>query len=47
VLVAVSGDVNSVEVIDRRRIVTADPRVSVSNQPYHYAASLGLPESER
>ena len=47
VLVAVSGDANSVEVLDRRRIVTADPKIRGANQPYHYAASLELPESER
>jgi hypothetical protein len=46
VLVAVSGDATSVEVIDRRRIVTADPRIPGGKQPYHYAASLGLRESE-
>jgi hypothetical protein len=46
VLVAVSGDANSVEVIDRRRIVTADPKIPGGKQPYHYAAGLGLPESE-
>jgi hypothetical protein len=44
VLVAVSGDANSLEVLDRRRIVTTDPRIPGANQPYHYAASLGLPE---
>jgi len=47
VLVAVSGDASSVEVMERRRIVIADPRIAGANQPYHYAASLGLPESER
>ena len=47
VLVAVSGDANWVEVIDRRRIVATDPRIPGANQPYHYAASLALPESER
>jgi len=47
VLVAVSGDANSVEVLDRRRIVTTDPGTPGANQPYHYAARLGLPESER
>jgi hypothetical protein len=47
VLVAVSGDAESVEVMDRRRIVTTDPRISGANQPYHYAASLGLAESEK
>ena len=46
VLVAVSGDANSleVEIIDRRRIVTTDPSIPGANQPYHYAASLGLSE---
>jgi hypothetical protein len=47
VLVAVSGDANSVELLDRRRIVTTDPRMPGANQPYHYAASLGLSELER
>jgi hypothetical protein len=47
VFVAVSGDAHSLEVIDRRRIVTADPGIPGANQPYHYAARLGLPESER
>jgi hypothetical protein len=52
VVVAVSGDAHSLEVIDRRRIVTTDPTIPGANQPYHYAASLGLtelglPESER
>jgi hypothetical protein len=47
VLVAISGDANSVEILDRRRIVTTDPSTPGSNQPYHHAANLGLPESER
>jgi hypothetical protein len=47
VLVAVSGDANSAEVMDRRRIVTTDPKLPGANQPYHYAARLGFPESER
>jgi hypothetical protein len=42
VLVAVSGDAHSVEVIDRKRIVIIDPAVAGAAQPYHYAASLGL-----
>jgi hypothetical protein len=33
--------------MDRRRIITADSSIPGANQPYHYAASLGLPESER
>jgi hypothetical protein len=47
VLVAVSGDANSVEIVDRRRIVTMDPGTRGAKQPYHYAADLGLPEAER
>jgi len=47
VLVAVSGDAPSVEVTDRRRIVITDPTIPGGNQPYHYAASLELPEAER
>jgi hypothetical protein len=46
VLVAVSGDADSVEVMDRRRIVTTDPRILGANQPYHYAKSLELPKAE-
>jgi hypothetical protein len=40
VLVAVSGDANSVELLDRRRIVVADPEVPGAIQPYHFAAQL-------
>lgn len=47
VLVAVSGEPQSLEIIDRRRIVTTEPAVLGSNQPYHYAANLKLPEAER
>jgi hypothetical protein len=47
VLVAVSGDADSLEVMDRRRIVITGPRIPGIKQPYHYAASLGLAESER
>jgi len=47
VLVAVSGDADSVEVVDRRRIVTLDSGIPGGNQPYHYAARVGLPEAER
>ncbi len=47
VLVAVSGDAALLEVLDRRRIVTIDPEIHGSSQPYHHAANLGLPESER
>ncbi len=44
VLVAVSGDANSVEVVERRRIVVTDPAIPGANQPYHHAASLGFSE---
>jgi hypothetical protein len=47
VLVAVSGDAGAVEVMDRRRIVTMDPKIAGAKQPYHHAANLELPESER
>ena len=46
VLVAVSGAADSVEILDRRRIVTTDPGIPGANQPYHYAKSFGLTESE-
>jgi hypothetical protein len=47
VLVAVAGDATSIALMDRRRIVITDPKVPGANQPYHYAASLELEESER
>jgi hypothetical protein len=47
VLVAVSGDADSLEVLERRRIVTADPTIAGAKQPYHFAESLGLREAER
>jgi len=46
VLVAVSGDANSAEVMDRRRIVIVDPKIPGSKQPYHYVVSVGLPKPE-
>jgi hypothetical protein len=46
VLVAVSSSTNSVELIERRRVVTADPKIPGANQPYHFAASLSLSEAE-
>jgi hypothetical protein len=47
VLVAVSGDANSVEFLDRRRIVVADPKIPGAIQPYHFAAQLEPPEQEK
>jgi hypothetical protein len=47
VLVVVSGDSKSVEVVDRRRIAVTGPGVPGANQPYHYAATFELPEAQR
>jgi hypothetical protein len=47
VLVAVSGDPGSLELLDRRRVVITDPRTPGANQPYHHASPLQLPEAER
>jgi hypothetical protein len=46
VLVAVSVDAGAVQVLDRRRILVIDPRIPGAKQPYHYAASLGISDSE-
>jgi hypothetical protein len=47
VLVAVSGAPDAIEILARRRIVTADPEMPGAIQPYHYAMNLKLPESEK
>lgn len=47
VLVAVSGDSDSVAVVDRRRIVVMDPATPGGNQPYHYAANLSAEKAEQ
>jgi hypothetical protein len=47
VLVAVSAQASLVQVMGRRRIVTADPSIPGANQPYHYAANLEFLEAER
>jgi hypothetical protein len=47
VLVAVSGSPDAIEILARRRIVTADPAMPGAIQPYHYAMNLKLPESEK
>lgn len=47
VLVAVSQDANAVTLLDRRRIVVADPEEHGAIQPYHFAAQLKPPEQER
>src|SRR5712691_2619494 len=46
VLVAVSGDPDALEVVDRRRIVITEPGITGANQPYHHAARLELRGSE-
>ena len=47
VLVAVAGDTESVEIVERRRIAVTDPKMSGGTQPYHHAANLKLQEAER
>jgi hypothetical protein len=47
VLVAVSGSPDAIEILARRRIVTADPAMPGAIQPYHYAMNLKLPDSEK
>ena len=45
-MVALAGSPQSPEVIDRRRIITADPAIRGSKQPFHAAEPLQLPEAE-
>jgi hypothetical protein len=45
VFVAVSGGIHGVEILDRRRVVTADPAIPGGSQPYHYASRLEPSES--
>lgn len=45
-LVAVGGTIDAPHVLERRRIVIADPEVSGSKQPYHAAAGLPFPQAE-
>jgi hypothetical protein len=47
VLVAVSGSPRAIEILDRRRIETADPAMPGSIQPYHYGMNLKLEEAEK
>ena len=47
VLVAVSGAPRAIEILARQRIVTADPEMPGTIQPYHYAMNLKLPESHK
>ena len=45
-LVAVAGTIDSVRILERRRIVIADPEMPGSKQPYHAAAELTFPEAK-
>jgi hypothetical protein len=47
VLVTVSGEADSAEIMDRRRIVITHPSMPGAKQPYHYAVNLGLAEAEK
>jgi hypothetical protein len=47
VVVAVSGAIKAIEILDRRRIVTADPAIAGTKQPYHHAAQLELAAAEK
>jgi hypothetical protein len=44
-LVAVSED--PIEILDRRRIVTADPKIPGAIQPYHFASQLEPAEQQK
>lgn len=46
ILVAIAGDPDALEMIDRRRIVVTDPGAPGAKQPYHRAVALGLPRAE-
>jgi hypothetical protein len=45
-MVAAAGTIAAPRVLDRWRIVTADPRMPGSRQPYHSAAELPFPRAE-
>lgn len=45
-LVAIAGTNDAPHVLERRRIVLADPRMAGSRQPYHAAAGLAFPQAE-
>lgn len=47
VLVTVSGDSRSLEIVDRRHLVVTDAAISGATQPYHHAATLDPKESEK
>jgi hypothetical protein len=45
-MVAVAGTLDAPVVLDRRRIVIADPQMPASKQPYHAAAELPFAQAE-
>jgi hypothetical protein len=45
VLVALAGDAKTLEVIDRRRIVTIDPKIPGAKQPYHFVETFELAQA--
>jgi hypothetical protein len=45
-MVAVAGSVDHPRIVERRRIVIADPEVPGSKQPYHAAAELPFAKAE-
>jgi hypothetical protein len=47
VLVIVAGTVDAPRILDRRRIVIADPAIPGSKQPYHTAEKLPFKRAER
>jgi len=45
-LVAVAGTIDAPRVLERHRMIIADPELPGSKQPYHAAAELPFPEAE-
>jgi len=45
-LVAVAGTIDAPRVLERRRIIIADPEMPGSKQPYHAAAELSFQQAE-
>ena len=45
-MVAVAGTLDAPRVLERRRVVIADPELAGSKQPYHAAAELPLAQAE-
>jgi hypothetical protein len=46
-MVAATGTVNAPRILERRRVLIADPDVAGSKQPYHTAAELPFAKAER